>query len=70
MSRNAIGRLEGALKQDPTRVDLRCELGRQYMARGDYAAAFGQFYPLISERLGDHCHSEGQREAPSATPSA
>ena len=55
-NRYTIGRLEQALKQDPTRVDLRCELGRLYMARGDYAAAFGQFYPLISERLGDHCN--------------
>ncbi len=54
-NRYTIGRLEQALEQDPTRVDLRCELGRLYMARGDYAAAFGQFYPLISERLGDHC---------------
>jgi len=68
--RYAIDRLEGALKQDPTRVDLRCELGRRYMESGDYAAAFGQFYPLISERLGDHCHSEGrQREVPSPTQS-
>ena len=50
-----IGKLEQALIQDPTRVDLRCELGRRYQARGDYAAAYGQFASLIAERLGDHC---------------
>ena len=52
---DAIGRLELALAQDPTRVVLRCELGRRYMAQGDFAAAYGQFSPLIAERLGDHC---------------
>ena len=49
--------MERALKQDPTRADLRCELGRRSMAQGDYAAAFSHFSYLIRERLGDHCKS-------------
>ncbi len=52
---SAISPLEHALIQDPTRVDLRCELGRQYMAQGDYAAAYKHFSRLITERLGDYC---------------
>ncbi|MDE2777687.1 MAG: hypothetical protein OXI77_17300 [Chloroflexota bacterium] len=52
---DAFSQMEWALAQDPTRVDLRCELGRRYMAQGDFAAAYGQFAPLIAERLGDHC---------------
>ena len=59
--------LERAQRDEPTRVDLRCELGRRYMARGDFAAAYGQFTPLIVERLGDHCRSA---EPPAATPVA
>ena len=49
--------MERALQQDPTRADLRCELGRRSMARGDYAAAFSHYSYLIRERLGDHCKS-------------
>jgi tetratricopeptide (TPR) repeat protein len=51
-----LGRLEQALKQDPTRVDLRCELGRLYHERSDYAAAFRHFSILIRETLGGHCN--------------
>lgn len=49
--------LERALRKDPTRADLRCELGRRYMARGDFAAAYSHYSYLIRERLGDHCQS-------------
>ncbi len=61
--------LERALEIDPTRVDLRCELGRLYKARGDYAAAYRQFTALIMETLGDHCRQSvaEPRLAPSAT---
>ena len=52
---DAISRLEGALAQDPTRVDLRCELGRRFKAQGDFAAAYSQFARLIAQRLGDYC---------------
>jgi len=52
---DAVSQMEWALAQDPTRVNLRCELGRRYKAQGDFAAAYGQFAPLIAERLGDHC---------------
>ena len=51
----AIGKLERALEQDPTRVDLRCQLGRLYHEGGDFAAAYVQFSILIRERLGGHC---------------
>ena len=51
----AITELERALEQDPTRVDLRCELGERYYARGDYAAAYAQFSYLIRETLEDYC---------------
>lgn len=53
----AAEEMERALQQDPTRADLRCELGRRSMARGDYAAAFSHYSYLIRERLGDHCKS-------------
>jgi len=33
----------------------RCELGRLYLAQGDYAAAFGQLYPLLANGLYDQC---------------
>ena len=33
----------------------RCALGRLYMAQGNYAAAFGQFYPLLANGLYDQC---------------
>lgn len=52
---DAISRLEEALKAAPSRVDLRCELARQYMAQGDYPAAYNHFTRLITERLGDYC---------------
>ena len=52
---DVVGELEGLLAQDPTRVDLRCELGRLYLARGDYAAAYSHFTYLITETLNDHC---------------
>ncbi len=55
--------LERAQEREPARVDLRCELGRLYMTRGDYAAAYGQFTPLIVERLGDHCDGLEQPKA-------
>ena len=58
--------LERAQEREPARVDLRCELGRRYMALGDYAAAYGQFTPLIVERLGDHCRGDGAPEATAA----
>lgn len=53
----AAEEMERALQQDPTRADLRCELGRMSMARGDYAAAYSHYSLLIRERLGDHCKS-------------
>lgn len=63
--------LERAQREEPTRVDLRCQLGRRYMARGEYAAAFGQFYPLIAQRLGDHCADAALQAATTvAAPSA
>ena len=65
---DAISRLEQALKQDPTRVDLRCELGRLYSARGDYAAAYGQFSALITVTLGDHCGSAAGQAQDGGTP--
>lgn len=57
-SRESITNLQLTLRQEPTRVDLRCELGRRYSARGDYAAAYFHFSYLIRETLGDHCGSE------------
>lgn len=58
---SAIGRLEEALKAAPSRVDLRCEQARQYMAQGDYAAAYNHFTRLITERLGDYCGGAARR---------
>ena len=49
--------LERALKQDPTRVDLRCELGRRYMSQGNYAAAYSHYSYLIRDKLGPYCRS-------------
>ncbi len=57
-SSDAIGTLQEALRLEPTRVDLRCELGRLYQEQGDHAAAYAQFTFLIRERLGNYCHSE------------
>jgi len=66
---DSIGKLQEALKQDPTRVDLRCELGRLYHEQGDYAASYAQFTFLIRERLGDYCQSEApQMKTPLAEP--
>ena len=55
-----IEALQRQLAQDPTRVDLRCELGRRHMAQGDYAGAYSQFSALITETLGDHCQSQSE----------
>lgn len=33
----------------------RCALGRLYMAQGNYAAAFGQLYPLLANGLYKQC---------------
>ncbi len=49
--------MERLLEQDPTRVDLRCKLGRLSHARGDYAAAYVHFSYLIREALDDYCGS-------------
>ncbi|MCY3979880.1 MAG: tetratricopeptide repeat protein [Chloroflexi bacterium] len=54
-SRESIIQLERALAQAPTRADLRCELGRLYLAGEDYGAAYKHFTDLITETLGDHC---------------
>ncbi len=59
----AIAELERALEQDPTRADLRCELGERYYARGDYAAAYAHFSYLIRETLDDYCGSEESSDA-------
>lgn len=59
----AIAKLERALEQDPTRVDLRCQLGQLYYARGDYAAAYVHFSYLIRDELGDYCGSEESSDA-------
>ena len=59
----AIGELERALEQDPTRVDLRCEMGELYHARGDYAAAYAHFSYLIRDTLDDYCGSEESSDA-------
>lgn len=40
---------------DPGHPHTRCALGRLYMAQGNYAAAFGQFYPLLANGLYDQC---------------
>lgn len=61
---DGIHELERGLERDPTRVDLRCELGRRYMARGDYAAAYAQFSYLIRETLDDYCGSEESSDTP------
>ncbi len=39
----------------PAHPHTRCALGRLYMAQGNYAAAFGQFYPLLANGLYDQC---------------
>ena len=63
--------MERAPAAEPMSAERRCQLGRQYMESGDYAAAFNQFYALIAQRLGDHCpDDEPQAEPPSATPPA
>jgi hypothetical protein len=54
--RDLVGELERLLAQDPTRKDLVCALGRLYLARGEFAAAYSQFSSLIAERLGGHCN--------------
>lgn len=51
----AIDELELALRQEPERVDLRCELARLHDESGDYAAAYFHYSYLIRETLGDHC---------------
>ncbi len=66
-----IAKLKQALIQDPTRADLRCELGRRYLAQGDYAGAYAQFTYLVRERLGNYCNGASQGNSPELTgPSA
>ena len=45
-NRDPIEWLERALQRDSTRADLRCELGRRYMAQGDYATAYVPLFPF------------------------
>ena len=44
-----------APKLDEGHPHARCALGRLYMAQGNYAAAFGQFYPLLANGLYKQC---------------
>ncbi len=71
-NRDPVARLAGALQRDPTRADLRCELGRRFMAQGNYAGAYAQFTYLVRERLGSYCGSAIQGNSPeqSDTPPA
>lgn len=62
-NRDPIADLERALEQDPTRVDLRCELGRRYLAQGDYAGAYAQFSYLVRERLDNYCSGASQGDS-------
>lgn len=66
-NRDPAESLERALQGDPSRADLRCELGRRYMAQGDYAGAYAQFSYLIRDRLGSYCSSANQGDPPGLT---
>ncbi|MCY3831633.1 MAG: hypothetical protein OXG85_01375 [Chloroflexi bacterium] len=50
--------LSAALELEPTRLDIRCNLGRAYASQGDYAKAFAQFYKVISKNIGAICPKE------------
>lgn len=66
-----INELEWLLAQDPTRADLRCELGRLYKGRGEYAAAYSHFTYLVAEALGDYCSgADRDSSAKTAAPPA
>ena len=53
--------LSKALELEPTRLDIRCNLGMAYSAQGEYPAAFGQFQRVISQKIGDICANENWR---------
>ncbi len=58
---SVVRALSKGLELEPTRRDIRCNLGMAYAAQGEYVAAIGQFQRVISQNIGDICANENWR---------